>query len=86
MAYKGRYTIKNKDKYLGDPSKVIYRSLWERNAFRWCEGTPRVKKWNSEEIVIPYYYDADKRYHKYFPDVKMVMEDKTLLIEIKPEK
>ena len=51
MAYKGRYTIKNNDKYLGDPSKVIYRSLWERNAFRWCEGTPRVKKWNSEELL-----------------------------------
>jgi len=29
MTYKGRYTVKNPKKYDGDPTKVVYRSLWE---------------------------------------------------------
>lgn len=86
MAYSGRYTVKNPSKYKGDFTKVIYRSLWEKSVFMWCDANPKVKGWSSEEIVIPYYYDADKRYHRYFPDVKIIFEDKILLVEIKPEK
>ncbi len=86
MAYSGRYQVKNPKKYKGDFTNVVYRSLWERNVFRWCDDNPKVKGWSSEEIVVPYYYDVDKRYHKYFVDLKIVMEDKTLLVEIKPEK
>ena len=41
---------------------------------------------HSEEIVVPYYYDGDKRYHRYFPDLKIVFEKQTLLVEIKPDK
>ena len=52
----------------------------------WCDQNPKVKSWSSEEVVVPYYYDIDKRYHRYFVDLKIVMEDKTLLVEIKPEK
>jgi hypothetical protein len=36
--------------------------------------------------VIPYYYDVDKKYHRYFPDIKIVFENKTVLVEIKPAK
>ena len=54
MSYKGKYTIKNKSKYAGDSNKVVYRSLWERQAFRWCEDNPNIRFWNSEEVVIPY--------------------------------
>lgn len=86
MAYSGRYTVKNPKKYKGDFTNVIYRSLWEKSVFMWCDNNPKVKGWSSEEIVIPYYYDADKRYHKYFPDIKIIFEDKILLVEIKPEK
>ena len=86
MAYSGRYSVKNPKKYKGDFTNVIYRSLWEKSVFMWCDNNPKVKGWSSEEIIIPYYYEADKRYHKYFPDVKIIFEDKTLLIEIKPEK
>jgi len=35
---------------------------------------------------VPYYYEVDKKYHRYFVDMKIVFEDKTLLVEIKPEK
>ena len=86
MAYSGRYIVNNTKKYKGDFTKVIYRSLWERNAFKWCDENPKVKAWASEEVVIPYYYEVDKRYHRYFVDLKIVTEEKTILVEIKPEK
>lgn len=86
MAYSGRYIVKNTNKYKGDFTKVVYRSLWEKNTFRWCDDNPKVKGWSSEEVVIPYYYDVDKRYHRYFVDLKIITEEKTILVEIKPEK
>ena len=86
MVYSGRYSIKNPSKYSGDSSNIVYRSLWEKAVFQWCDKNPKVKGWSSEEIVVPYYYDVDKKYHKYYVDVKIVFEDKTLLVEIKPEK
>jgi len=86
MAYKGKYKIKNPDKYIGNPSKVVFRSLWERNAFRWCESNPKVKLWNSEEIVVPYKYQVDKKLHRYYVDLLIQMDNKeTYLIEIKPK-
>jgi len=86
MAYSGRYQVINKHKYNGDPDKVVYRSMWEKYVFIWCDTNSRVKKWSSEEIVIPYYYDVDKKYHRYFPDVFIQTEEKSMLIEIKPDK
>jgi len=87
MAYSGRYRVKNPSKYAGDHTNVIYRSLWEKHAFRWCDDNPKVKSWSSEEVVIPYLYEVDKRWHRYFMDLKMTMTDgKTILVEIKPAK
>ena len=87
MSYKGRYTLKKPDKYAGDAKKVIYRSLWERNTFRWCENNPKVKLWNSEEVVVPYVSTVDKKLHRYYVDLLIQMEDKkTYLVEIKPKK
>ena len=86
MVYSGLYKAKNVSKYKGDHTNIIYRSLWEREVFKWCDNNPNVKGWCSEEVVIPYYYDVDKKYHKYYVDVKIVFEEKTLLVEIKPEK
>jgi len=87
MAYSGRYRVKNTNKYEGDAKDVVYRSLWEKHAFKWCDNNPKVIKWSSEEVIIPYLYEVDKRYHRYFMDLKMIMEDgSTWLIEIKPDK
>ena len=55
MAYSGRYRVKNPKKYKGDPNMVIYRSLKEKH-FKWCDDNPKVKRWSSEETVIPYLY------------------------------
>ena len=87
MAYSGKYKVKNMSKYRGDPDKVTYRSSWEKACFIWCDNNPNIKEWSSEEIVVPYKWEIDKRMHRYFVDLKIVFNDgKTLLIEIKPEK
>lgn len=83
--YKGKYKVKNPKKYEGDWTAVTYRSLWERNAMRWCDENPEVKKWSSEEVIIPYLYEVDKRYHRYFMDLKITYTSgRTQLVEIKP--
>ena len=87
MSYQGRYTIKRPEKYAGDAKKVVFRYLWERQAFKWCENNPKVKMWNSEEVVVPYKSTVDKKLHRYFVDLLIQMEDKsTYLVEIKPKK
>ena len=86
MAYSGRYKP-NIKKYKGNPDKVVYRSMWEKYAFMWCDKNEDIKSWSSEETVVPYYYDVDKRYHRYFVDLKITFKNgKTVLVEIKPEK
>ena len=80
MSYKGRYKIKKPEKYLGDYSKVIYRSLWERQAFKWCENNPNVKAWNSEEVVIPYKCKTDNRLHRYFVDLLIEMDNGRIIL------
>ena len=86
MAYSGRYTVKNKDKYEGDHSRVFFRSLWERQVFRWIDENKDIKSWSSEEVIIPYRCATDNRVHRYFMDVKMTTSDNQVhLIEIKPK-
>lgn len=87
MTYKGRYRVKNRAKYKGDVDNVVYRSLWERNCFRWCDESKDVKYWSSEEVVVPYLFEVDNKIHRYFTDLKIVFNSgKTLLVEIKPSK
>ena len=87
MAYSGKYKPKNPTKYTGDSSKVVYRSLWEKHCFKWCDNNPQVLKWSSEEVVIPYLWDVDKRYHRYFVDLKIKFNNnETWLIGVKPDK
>lgn len=86
QTYSGRYKIKRPEKYKGDPTKVQYRSLWERNAFRYLEKHPNVKWWNSEETVIPYICGTDRKRHRYFVDLTIKFNDgRVLLVEIKPK-
>lgn len=86
MTYKGKFKPKNKEKYVGDVNNIIYRSLWERNVFRWMDEQSFVKKWNSEEVVIPYICETDNKFHRYFIDVWFTTaEGKTFIIEIKPK-
>jgi len=87
MAYSGKYKVKNPKKYAGDHTKVVYRSLWEKYCFKYCDENADIKSWSSEEVVIPYFYEVDKKYHRYFMDLKInYMNGKTILVEIKPDK
>jgi len=87
VAYSGRYKVKHRNKYRGDPDAVVFRSMWERQCFKWCDDNPKVIGWQSEETVIPYFYEVDKKYHRYFMDLKINFKDgKTVLVEIKPDK
>lgn len=86
MAYKGRYKVKNPSKYKGNPTQVIFRSLWERQVFRWCDNDPSVLRWSSEEIIIPYRCKTDRKLHRYYPDVYIKTKNGEYLIEIKPKK
>lgn len=88
--YQGKYVPKNPSKYEGDPTNVIYRSSWELRLFNWCDTSPNVVAWSSEEIVVPYICPTDNRPHRYFVDAKVVVKTsagtKTYLVEVKPKK
>ena len=85
--YQGKYRVHHRSKYRGDPDNVIYRSMWEAKCFNWCDKNPNVKKWSSEETVVPYSYEVDKKYHRYFIDLRIDYKDgRTILVEIRPKK
>lgn len=90
MSYKGKYKPSNVKKYKGDPTNVIYRSLWERRFMVYCDKNDDILEWGSEEICLPYRSPVDNRVHRYFPDfyikVKESNKIKNYLIEIKPKK
>ena len=69
MAYKGRFRPKDPNKYKGDPTKIIYRSLWEFKVFKWMDSHPDVIRWQSEEVIDTYRSPIDGRVHRYFPDL-----------------
>ena len=87
MAYSGRYIVKNPKKYEGDFNKVKYRSLWERQAFKWLDNNLGVVGWSSEEVIVPYRCKTDGKVHRYFVDLFIRTKNgKVFLIEIKPKK
>lgn len=91
MAYSGNFKPKNPDKYRGDSSNIIYRSLWEFKLMKYLDVHPDVLEWASEEIIIPYRSPIDGKIHRYFPDfyVKQRTKDGTIdeiVIEVKPSK
>ncbi len=47
MAYRGKYHPTNPKKYRGNPSQVIYRSLWERKLMVYCDNNDNVLEWGS---------------------------------------
>ena len=91
MAYKGKYYPSFPRKYKGDPTNIIYRSLWERKFMVYCDKNQNILEWASEEIAIPYRSPIDNRVHRYFPDFYMKVKEtngkiKNYVIEVKPAK
>ena len=91
MAYKTVYKPINESKYVGDPTNIICRSLWERRVCKYMDTNENIVRWGTEEIAIPYISPMDNRVHRYFPDFIAKIktnEGKTKIkvIEVKPHK
>ena len=86
-SYKGLYRPTNPKKYVGDPNRIVYRSLLERRFMLYCDRTTDITAWASEELAIKYYNPLDKKVHRYFPDfIVKTSKGKKLIIEIKPSR
>lgn len=90
MAYKTKFLPKNIKKYIGDHSKIVCRSLWERNVCKFCDENDSILRWSFEEIVIPYVNPLDEKVHNYFPDFLIEFKNndgvQKWLVEVKPKK
>jgi len=91
MPYKTKFIPKNTTKYIGDPNKIICRSLWERKFCKFLDENTNILRWSFETLKIPYQSPVDKELHFYIPDFIVEKKNKegkidTMLIEIKPEK
>lgn len=86
-SYKGIYRPTYPRKYIGNPHRIVYRSLLERKFMRYCDLNPDVLQWSSEELHIIYRSPLDKKIHRYFPDfIIQVSTGKKYMIEIKPSR
>jgi len=91
MSYKGKYQPSYPQKYKGDPTNIIYRSLWERKFMVYCDKNQNILEWGSEEIALPYRSPIDNRIHRYFPDFYIKVREtngkiKKMIVEIKPKR
>lgn len=92
----GYFTPMNPSKYRGNPSEIIYRSMWEHRFMTWCDIHPNISKWSSEPVGIPYinpcaklvngqYQSAQHNYYvDFFITVEKEGQPQSWLIEIKP--
>ena len=89
MSHSGIFKPKFPEKYKGDPTNIIYRSLWEQKLMIYLDHHKDVLKWSSEEIIIPYRSPWDNRMHRYFPDFYVKVKTKTgtkkWVVEVKPK-
>lgn len=92
----GYYTLKNPEKYISDPNKIIYRSSLELKFCIYADKNPKILKWGSEIIGIPYtMYNHETRKvtnHTYYVDYYLEVLNpnsptgtETWIIEVKPE-
>jgi hypothetical protein len=85
----GYYRPQNPEKYIGDLSKIIYRSSWEFRFCKYCDDNETVLKWSSEPYPIKYVSPLDGNEHKYFIDYYMKMKvdnyEHDYLVEVKPK-
>ena len=91
MSYKGKYQPSFPKKYKGDPTNIVYRSLWERTFMKYCDTNENIVECFSEEICVPYRSPIDNKIHRYFPDFYIKVKEsngsiKKYIIEIKPKK
>ena len=76
------------EKYVGNVSKITYRSSWEKRLMIWLDKNSNVISWNSEQVILPYKSPIDGQMHRYYVDFMAKIKTKNgvqkFLIEIKP--
>lgn len=86
----GYYKIVNPHKYVGDPSKIIFRSSWEKRFAAYCDHTEKIIAWSSEPMQIPYINPISGEVKPYNVDfyVRLKTEDgyKEFIVEVKPSR
>jgi hypothetical protein len=93
----GYFKPTNLEKYKGDPSVIIYRSMWEHRFMTWCDLHTNITSWCSEPIGIPFLNPCAKlvngmyqsAIHNYYVDFYITVQkdekvSESWLIEIKP--
>jgi hypothetical protein len=86
MAYKGKFYPRNLSKYLGNPDKIRFLSLWERQLMRWLDSNAAVTQWASE-VPIKYVCGTDGREHRYLVDFYILWRTgHKMLVEVKPKR
>ena len=91
MAYSGKFSPKNPQKYIGDYNNIVYRSSWECRFMHHFDVSDWCVSWASEELIVPYISPVDNRCHRYFVDFVIKVRDKqgelkTWMVEVKPKK
>jgi hypothetical protein len=85
-ARKGSFTPKNPKKYVGNVKDITYRSGWELRLMREFDKNPKITQWNSECVIINYWNPVKNRAAKYYPDFMIKMDNRVILIEVKPQR
>lgn len=89
--HQGTFIPMNPDKYIGNVSKIYYRSGWEFEFLKFCDRDNRIIRYSSESVHVPYMNPIDRKAHRYFIDIYLEMIDSggklvKWWIEIKPDK
>ncbi len=98
--HQGNYIPSNKDKVikLNSQGGMYYRSSWELKIMTWLDNNPKIKRWGSECIIIPYQMthfeksgDMEIKKHSYYPDFYYEIDNedgttKKVIAELKPMK
>ncbi len=86
---RGKFALTNPTKYVGNHMPT-YRSSWEFSFMTFCDKDPRILKWASEAVKIPYKDPFTGKATVYVPDFFIQYADKNgkmqvELIEVKPQ-
>ena len=86
----GYYKLVNPLKYLGDTTKIIFRSSWEKRFATYCDHHDRILLWSSEPMQIPYLNPLDGVVKPYNVDFYVRVQTsegyKEYLVEVKPSR
>ena len=86
----GFYHLQNPSKYIGNVSKIIFRSSWEYAFCTYLDLNEKIIKWGMEMPIITY-SDLRGKIHRYYPDCYYeiskggdVNNFSRVIVEIKP--